>query len=236
MKKTIIAAGCAAFFIAACKHEIPFPPLDPNSPPIVDYVCDENVVYFQQEILPLLVSSCSMPNQPGEGCHDPADAADGVVLTSYNSVISTGEIVAGNPGASEIFEKINENDPGDIMPPPPNAPLTQDQIDLIGLWISQGAQNTSCEDLFCDTLNVTFSQKIAPLVVNKCEGCHNNNTSNGGVILLNYSQISAAATAGNLWDAINGTNGIAQMPPSTGLSACEIAMFRIWIENGALDD
>lgn len=173
---------------------------------------------------------------PDAGCHDAIDHEEDIILTSYNQIINTGGIVGGNLNAGDIFEVINENDPDDIMPPSPNEPLTQDQIDLIADWIMQGAQNNSCESLFCDTLNVSFATNISSLVSNKCEGCHSGTTPNGDVSLTNYAQISAAATSGTLWDAINSLNGVATMPPSTGLSDCEIATFRIWIENGALND
>ena len=221
----------------SCKHEIPLPipgdntgnPIDPNPTEI----CDPNTVYFQQQILPLFASSCGMPNA---GCHDPADHEGGIILTSYEHIMSSGEIVPGNLNEGDVFEVINESNPNDIMPPAPNAPLTQEQIDLIADWITQGAQNNSCEALFCDTLNVTFTSSISTLVSNKCEGCHSGANPNGGVSLTSYAQISASATSGTLWDAINATNGVAIMPPNTGLSDCEIATFRIWIENGALND
>lgn len=221
----------------SCKHEIPLPivdnptgnPIDPNPTEI----CDLDTIYFEQQILPLFVSSCGMPNA---GCHDPIDHQEGIVLTSYNQIINTGGIVGGNLNAGDIFEVITDNNNNDRMPPPPNAPLTQEQIDLISDWIMQGADNNSCESLFCDTLNVTFSSNISTLVSNKCEGCHSGANPNGGVSLTNYTQISQSATSGTLWDAINSSNGAPTMPPNTGLSDCEIATFRIWIENGALND
>ncbi|MDP4827242.1 MAG: hypothetical protein NWR73_06135 [Flavobacteriales bacterium] len=235
MNRPIIFLAFTAVLFS-CKHEIPFDQIV-NNPypvnPVVPDPCDPDSIYFQEQILPLFISSCGMPDA---GCHDPIDHEEGIVLTSYNQIINTGDIVGGNLNAGDIFDVITTNNNNDRMPPPPNAPLTQEQIDMIATWILQGAENNSCESLFCDTLNVTFSNSISTLVSNKCEGCHSGANPNGGVSLTNYAQISASATSGTLWDAINATNGVAIMPPNTGLSDCEIATFRIWIENGALND
>jgi mono/diheme cytochrome c family protein len=213
----------------SCKHPIPEGPLvnDPGSPPIVVTVCDPNVVYFQQQILPILISNCAF-----SGCHDAASHEDGVVLDSYANIMNTGEIEPGNPYDSELFEKIIESDPDDIMPPPPNVPLTSAQIALIQNWIAQGAQNNSC--VGCDTTNVTYTSQIGTLIANRCQGCHSGANPDGGIALTNYNQVKNEALFGLLYDAVTHNGNATNMPyNSAQMPECEIDLIRIWIENGA---
>jgi hypothetical protein len=47
----------------------------------------------------------------------------------------------GKPKNSEIYERITEEDESDRMPQAPYERLTQRQINLIYIWIGQGAQD-----------------------------------------------------------------------------------------------
>ena len=132
------------FALSSCKHQPQILPADltgGNENPGGGTVgnennCDPNVVYFEQQILPIIVSNCAK-----SGCHNSIDHEEDIVLNSYSSIMSDGEISAGNPGNSELYEVITETDPDDIMPPPPHSPLTSAQIALIRTWIQQGAPN-----------------------------------------------------------------------------------------------
>ena len=88
--------------------------------------CDPSKVYFQQQVLPILISNCAL-----SGCHDDASHQEGIILTSYIKVMSTGDVRPGNPGGSDLYKSIIETDPGDRMPQPPRNPLSQEQILLI---------------------------------------------------------------------------------------------------------
>lgn len=140
---------------AGCKHEpddfIPDP--DPTTHP-----CDPDTIYFEKDVLPILMSSCAK-----SGCHD-ATAQDGVRLDSYAAVMNSNVVKPGNPDDSDLYEDITEDDPDKIMPPPPNAPLSSEQIAIIRKWIAQGAQNLFCDEM-CDTVNVTFSGTIWPQII-----------------------------------------------------------------------
>ena len=41
----------------------------------------------------------------------------------------------------------------------------------------------------CDTINVTYSLKIAPLINQKCIGCHSAASATAGVDLSSYNQV-----------------------------------------------
>src|SRR4051812_23274130 len=101
--------------ILSCKHEIPGgnsgagpnpgPGPGPGPQPVTGQTCSPDTAYFQQQVLPIFISNCSM-----SGCHDAASAQHGVVLTSYASIMTTGDIEPGNPNHSKVYEKITDND------------------------------------------------------------------------------------------------------------------------------
>ena len=84
-------------------------------------------VCFERDVMPILRSNCAM-----SGCHA-APGQEGYVFTSYETIMnSRGDdddedepaIVPGNPGRSELYEKITEDRADKRMPPPPNNPMT----------------------------------------------------------------------------------------------------------------
>ena len=179
----IVASLCCC--IISCKTDpiIPaggIPVLPPIQDPGIENLCEVDVISFQHEVLPILVSSCAY-----SGCHDVATAEDDIILDSYVNVIK--EVRPGKPNNSELYEYIVETDPDDIMPPPPAAPLTTDQITLIRDWILQGALDTDC-GVACDSTQTSFAANIFPLLQDYCIGCHNSNRMDGMVNLESYSK------------------------------------------------
>jgi len=189
--------------------------------------CDPDTVYFQNQILPFLAASCAQP-----GCHDAATAEDGVMLTDYFNIVTTGDVEPFDPNDSEIYETITDSDWDDRMPPAGEDPLSAEQIEMIYTWIAQGAQNNSCSS--CDTTEVTFANTIYPLVEIKCQGCHSGTQPSSGLSLLNYSDISEIALNGAFYSSVTGTNNYTQMPyNSNALPACEVDLIQSWIDAGA---
>ncbi|MDG1253186.1 MAG: hypothetical protein P8N56_05850, partial [Schleiferiaceae bacterium] len=215
-------------FFSSCTHD-PLP-RDPNpidTTAVGSLICDPDTVYFQQDVLPLIVSSCAM-----SGCHDAASAQDGVVLTSYAKIMQTGDIKVGEPNNSDLYKALVETNPNKIMPPPP-ASLTAAQIQLIKTWIQQGAQNNSCES-GCDTTAYTFSGTIQPMMQTFCVGCHNASSAPAYVVLDQYAGVVAATTNNRLMGAVKHQSGYVAMPPSgNGLTDCQIQQLEKWIAAGA---
>lgn len=217
-----------------CQHEPPFAPedLDPGNggggvePPDEVVICDSTVVWYQQQIQPLLTSNCTM----GDGCHSSAtDENDGIILTSYADLMNSGIVQDG-----DLWEAINDTDPDNVMPRPPQPPLSQEQIDLLGLWIQQGAQNNSCEPSACDTLNVTYSGTIQPVIQARCQGCHSGSTPQGGLDLSSWSVLNAVAIDGRLAGSIQHLPTYTAMPSNAPrMNDCRIAQFLKWIDAGA---
>ncbi len=224
--------------ITGCKHEPAVLPEDPfteigngngngngGGGEEEQVICDSSVVYFQQQVLPILTSNCAVP-----GCHNvPTDDNDDIQITSYQSLMNSDIVQDG-----DFWEVINENDPDDRMPPPPQNPLTQAQIAIIGQWIQQGTQNTSCVASGCDTLNITYSASIVPIIQQHCQGCHSGGTPQGGLNFTSHSVLQTVALDGRLAGSIQHLPGAIPMPPGgPQLSDCKIQKFLIWIDAGA---
>lgn len=237
---SLLILGVLALSLPGCKHDPPVPDNflnnddnngggggGGNGTP-----CDPNVVYFQQQVLPILVSSCAK-----SGCHDAASAEEGVILDSYANVMNTGDVTPYNLGNSEIWEAIHETDPDDQMPPSGEPQLTQAQIDLIALWINQGAQDLVCDDNLgpCDSTSVSYSSSIVPILQNKCVGCHTTATStNGFIALTGYADVQLVVQTGQLLGSVTHDPSYVAMPDGgPQLNNCEIAKIRNWINEGA---
>ncbi|MBK9076025.1 MAG: cytochrome c [Flavobacteriales bacterium] len=239
-ERTVTFAITALFVLAillmlalpACKHEPLVVPQDDTAGgpgPQVPVPCDSGTVYFQQQILPLLISSCGVPSETGN-CHFEAnDENDWIDLMSYGSLVQSGIIQNG-----DLVEAINETDPDKIMPRPGFGTLSDDQIEQIELWIAQGYQNNSCAN-FCDTTAVvTYSGVIQPIIQQKCLNCHSGANPQGSLNFSTWAVVSAKALDGSLPDAIQHANGAIAMPPfGAQLPQCEIDHFLTWIQQGA---
>lgn len=198
--------------------------------------CDPDSVYFNQQILPFLVSSCGM-----EGCHSSTSNNKGVIIASYLTVRNTADVSPGDPNGSELYEVITSTNPDKVMPPPPANALSAEQIGLIRKWIEQGAKNLACDDSTgqgpCDTTNVLFSGFVKPLVNAQCVGCHNNSSQSGNVNLEGYTNVKLAVDNGSLLGTIKHLSGYPAMPQSQNkMSDCNIAKIEAWINAGALDN
>lgn len=229
-----LALGAACVF-TACVHE----PL--LAPELVDngnggggtggnngVPCDSNVVYFNQQVLPILISNCAVP-----GCHNvPTDDNDDIQITSYSSLMGSDGIVQ----EGDFWEALTETDPDDVMPPPGQPGLTAAQLALIQQWLQQGAQDLNCDSYAggCDTTNVTYSGRIQPLIATKCQGCHSGANPQGGLNFTAWSVLNTVALDGRLMGAVQHQNNYTAMPPSGAmLPQCEIDMLADWVQQGA---
>jgi hypothetical protein len=231
----------------ACKHDPfisddDFNPIDTMDNPIdtmdnpVDTMdmgipCNPELVYYSIDIQPLLNSNCAF-----SGCHDAATAEDGVDLSSYEKVIQTADVRAFDLDGSDLYEVITDNDPDKRMPPDPRLPLNSEQINLIAKWILQGAENLECDPNagVCETINVSYSMTIAPVLQNTCIGCHSGGAPAGGISLSSHGDVQAVALNGRLVGAVSHDPAYSAMPQGGNkLSDCKIAQIRAWAEDGA---
>jgi len=236
-KKYSVVFFFVVLFIAGCQHQtgdLPAPePGGGNSGGGTggggtSAPCDSSKVYFQQQVLPVLISNCAM-----SGCHDDASHQDGVILTSYEKIMATADVRPGRPNNSDLYEVLLETDPDKRMPRPPASPLQQNQVQLIKKWIEQGALNLSCQSI-CDTTQFTYSSSVKSIITNHCQGCHSGVTAQGGIDLSTYAGVKMKIDDGRLWGAINHFPGFSAMPKNGNkLTTCELTQIRKWIETGS---
>ncbi|MGZ5245417.1 MAG: c-type cytochrome domain-containing protein [Bacteroidia bacterium] len=223
------------FMFTFCKHE---PAIRPgttsdnnNNAGNAENPCNPDSVYFENDIMPILRSNCSMKD-----CHGNGSAKEGVDLTTYNSIMNTADVRPGNPNGSDLYEVLLEEDAEKRMPQPPVAPLSAEQIAMIRKWIQQGAKNNICNS--CDTNQVSYANTLAPIFAKNCNGCHNDNLANGNVKLHNYDQVKIVAQNGKLVGSITHATGYTPMPQSyppgsVKLPDCTINKIKIWVAAGA---
>ncbi len=206
-----------------------FPPV-PTDTTSTGTPCNPDIVYFERDILPILTTNCAFA-----GCHNAATASEGVKLDNYQNVVNTGKVKPFKPNDSKLYEVITENDPSDVMPPPPAQKLTQVQINTIAKWINQGAKNEMCDfnSEPCNTTNVSYNNFIKPTLA-ACTTCHKTGNAGGGINLDSYTGIKSAADGGRLYGALSWAQGYKTMPQGgSKLTVCQLSKIKSWIDAGA---
>lgn len=244
----LMLAGFAVFFLPSCVHEpglLPDPnpidttgnPIDTTGNPVDTFSgtpCDSNLVYFTTDVLPILISNCAK-----SGCHNAVSHEKDIILDSYQHVIGSDIIKPFDTNDSKMIEYITTSKTDDVMPPPPNQRLTSNQILIISKWILQGAKDLSCDAVSnqCNTINVSYSGFVAPLLTTFCVGCHSGGAPSGGISLNTYAAVKAIAQSGRLYGAISWKAGFQKMPQGgSKLSQCKIDKIKGWIDEGALNN
>lgn len=86
----------------------------------------------------------------------------------------------------------------------------------------------------CDTIELTYSGVIQPLLEQNCYGCHGNGNSSGDQTLDTYEDVYAAAMDGRLYGVVNHVDGYPAMPYyRPQLDSCSLYFINRWIEEGA---
>lgn len=213
--------------VVACVHDPDDLIIDTTPQLAAGILCDADSVYFQNDILPILESYCAY-----SGCHGDGSAEEDVDLEGYTNTIETGGVGPGDAANSELYQVLVDTG-GDIMPPVDDGgPLAQELIDLIELWINQGALNNSCEG--CSEGDVTWSLTVQPLMVSSCQGCHSGVDPDGGVALENYTDVMSIALSGSLMGTVTESDGYELMPyQANALMDCQIDQLQDWVDQGA---
>jgi YVTN family beta-propeller protein len=123
-----IILSFSLFFLLNCAHEVTAP---------IDYSAINNIVY-SMHIQPILNQNCL-----SSGCHNSIDRANGLNLTSWESLIRGSDygavIISGQAEHSHLVEHLE----GEIEPRMPlnRPPLPEEQIEFIARWVEEGARN-----------------------------------------------------------------------------------------------
>lgn len=100
----------------------------------VDPTADIPIISYQSDISLIMSTQCAV-----SGCHDGSSGELGSLLT-YDDVMRYGGVEPGKPHNSRLYNTIRRY-VGNVMPPAPNQPLSDEQIAAIYVWILQGAHN-----------------------------------------------------------------------------------------------
>jgi WD40 repeat protein len=122
---------CVAFAAPPKKEETE----DPNAP-----------VSYYKKVRPIFQAQC-------QGCHQPAKAKGGYVMTEYAKLLKGGEeaenegaaIVPGKPAESYLVKQVVPVN-GEAEMPPKKKPLPDADIALIKRWIAEGAKDDTPEN------------------------------------------------------------------------------------------
>jgi hypothetical protein len=86
----------------------------------------------------------------------------------------------------------------------------------------------------CDTVNVSYSGVVAPIMAASCNSCHSPAAPSGNVTISTYDGLKASVNSGQFWKAINHESGASPMPQGGNkLPSCELKKIKAWIDAGA---
>lgn len=88
-------------------------------------------VSFSRDVQPVIIGNCT-----SAGCHSAQGGYEAEPLTTYDEIMRNGEIKAGKPEDSDLFEEVDRG-----RMPEGGPRLSQRNIELIRYWIIQGAKN-----------------------------------------------------------------------------------------------
>lgn len=167
------------------------------------YLKDRLPVSFEREVAPIIKENCLR-------CHGPGRQSARLRLDTFNHMArggANGALVSGkNLRASLLMARLTTTD--EKLRMPKNEPaLSDDQIQLIGKWISQGSpfdgadRNTEIGSKPKEkekplviarpdgSETVSFKKDIAPWMVGVCMGCHGTRNPRSGFSLATFEGI-----------------------------------------------
>ena len=90
----------------------------------------------------------------------------------------------------------------------------------------------------CDTLTVSFTSDVVPILRNNCYSCHSNSNSpdfTNGLSLEDYEDVSAMSD--RIVGAIRHNDGFIPMPQGKEqLGSCQIETIEAWVNQGSLNN
>lgn len=209
-----IVLGSALMYADSCKHE----PVIPKTE-----IC------FDTQIMPILQNNCNF-----SGCHlGPAPAA-GHDFTTYEKVMEA--VVPGDYKNSHLYQVLVKE--GDKRMPKGKEALDISQINLIKIWIANGANEKICTPPPppCDTNQFTYAAIIKPIIQTNCYECHStaNNHNVSHVNLEIYDSLKKYAVDYNrVYGNVAHLAGYNNMPKDRNkLDTCQIIQIKKWVQAG----
>jgi len=99
-------------------------------------------VSYYEQVRPIFQNHC-------QGCHQPAKAQGGYVMTEFSALLKGGDIgnaiVPGDVEASELVMRLELEEGDEALMPKGGPPLSKLEIETIKTWIAQGARDDTPE-------------------------------------------------------------------------------------------
>jgi hypothetical protein len=196
-------------------------------------------VYFDPTILGIIQPSCGAHGTMA--CH--SEWTGDFNINDHSSIIALA-YTPGNPKDSKLYQVITDINGENFMPP--DQPLSKENRTLIEVWIAQGAKQNKKPTVPADTTggggggtlkdcndSAYFQQNVFPIIVNRCDSCHNGTFQSGEdelISLTNYQEIKS-----NINGIINAISGAREdpMPPDKPLKSQDKTMIIKWFNEGA---
>jgi dsDNA-binding SOS-regulon protein len=170
-------------------------------------------VSFALEVAPIVSARCL-------GCHGPNNPRANLRLDAFAFWRRGGRsgpiINPGNPRGSLLFARLTTPNEQARMPQGEEA-LPADELNTIGLWITQGArfdghsETATLDEVSSNvalrsfeypkpkgTETVSFTKDIAPFMANLCGGCHSAQRKSGGLSLVSYYDMMQGGESGQV--------------------------------------
>ncbi|MCH2201637.1 MAG: hypothetical protein MK102_06690 [Fuerstiella sp.] len=219
-------------------------------------------VSFESDVAPILSASCL-------SCHGEEDnPAAGLRLDTFSGLrrgSRSGPLLKPRNGAGSLIIRRVANSDNQQRMPRNGDPLTDEQLRIIGKWINDGAifdgidedapigssakaPPVDIEIVMADgTETVSFSNDVAPILVNFCLRCHRGNSPPGGYSMVTIADILRGGDTGNtiipgnsndsyLWKLV-GLQDPIKMPQGPALlKRSQAQTIKTWIQEGARFD
>ena len=92
-------------------------------------------------------------------------------------------------------------------------------------------------DMACDTMDMSYTDNIVPILSANCYVCHNQATNTANITLEGYANLMEYVNSGQLLGAIKHEAGYSPMPKNAPqLVQCNIEKIEAWIASGAPDN
>ena len=217
-------------------------------------------VSFENEVAPILTSGCV-------DCHSREQASASLRLDTFSGLRQGGRngplLQPRRPINSLIIARLTANDPRQRMPRDAK-PLQNDQLNIIARWIAGGAifdgedqeapigesakepvPEVKVEVVMADgSETVSFTDDVAPIMVNFCLRCHQDDDPSGGFSVVTIKDVLRGGDSGNtiipgdsansyLWHLV-GLQDPLKMPPGQALlKRSQARTIKRWIDEDA---
>jgi mono/diheme cytochrome c family protein len=223
---------------------------------------------FEKDVAPILTARCL-------NCHGANDPKGGLRMDTFAGIVQGGDsggfVAPGKPAASLLVQRITAA--GNERMPRNARPLSGEEVKKISDWIASGAKFTGNNatplaelkaggapagapppvagpiqiNKPTGTETVSFTNDIAPFMVNLCLNCHSGADPRSGFSLETFEKLMRGGKSGRvvlpgntkdsrLWHLVGEQDPI-KMPPAQALiTKTNHSNLRTWIEEGAKFD